>query len=252
MQPTCEIDLFWKALVNSVVVGSPSQAADAGVREVKGDKMLSETQQMGRLHYKVFGPDEAQAGLPVLCFLHGNGEHAGNMPIEQALAMHGPLKDDDLTRAALAGRFWVVVPQLAAPGGNVWGAYADDVVAIVESVGRVYGADPQRTYLTGFSYGGNGVFTVAARRPSPWAALLSVDPPLKPLPRTQHPLWLALGDRARTEAAALQRLGFAAANEVDNSADHIFIDYGEGHTETATLTYRDERVYNWLLSRCLT
>ena len=215
--------------------------------------MLSETKQINRLQYKTFCPKkDKQAGKqPVLCFLHGNGEHNGNLTIQEALEMHGPLKNDTDTHEALGDRFIVIFPQLPAPGGNVWGNYADDVSAIVASVQAEYGGDPNRTYLTGFSYGGNGVFSLATKQPGIWAALWAVDQPLKPTPQTRQPIWLSLGDRSRTEVSKLRQQGFQEIKKANDNSDKVYIDYGEGHTGTATSAYRDVRSYKWLLRRKL-
>jgi predicted peptidase len=101
---------------------------------------------------------EPVGGLrPVLCFLHGLRE-AAPAPIRQALTQHGPLNPDNSYR--VIDQFIIVAPQLPAPGGDVWRQRAAEVREIVEAIQAQYYGDPDRTYLTGFSYGGNGVSTL--------------------------------------------------------------------------------------------
>ena len=193
--------------------------------------MLSETGTIKKLRFKVFCPledktcthkDEPVERRPVLCFLHGIGEHSGNLTIDQALGRHGPLKDDPKTREAVGNCFIVVFPQLPNPGGDVWGNYADDVEEIVKFVWNEYGGDPKRTYLTGFSFGGNGVFRIASKKPGIWAALWPVDPTIKPIPDAQLPVWLSLGPKSRGEDMRLKTLGFHEKKDSDNATKFVY------------------------------
>jgi predicted peptidase len=220
--------------------------------------MLSDIKQIKRLRYKVFNPAEAETDFsggktsrPVLCFLHGNGEHSGLLTIDQALERHGPLKADPETRTAFGGRFIVVFPQLPAPGGNVWIKYAAEIEELVKSVWHDYGGDPGRTYLTGFSYGGNGVFSLAAAQPRLWAALWPVDPTLNPIPKPPQPTWLCLGDYSRGDEASLHKKGFQEIKKAGDNSNQVYIDYGKDHSGTATSAYRDKRGYDWLLKKQL-
>ena len=53
-----------------------------------------------------------------------------------------------------------MAPQLPIAGDH-WREQADAVAALVDAVTVERGADAARTYLTGFSFGGNGVFDLA-------------------------------------------------------------------------------------------
>jgi hypothetical protein len=72
---------------------------------------------------------------PVLCFLHGYDE-----------------------AASASGDEGFTTPRPARAWRH---RYADEVGALVEQ----HGGDPQRRYLTGFSFGGNGVFDLALLQP---------------------------------------------------------------------------------------
>ena len=98
-------------------------------------------------------------------------------------------------------------------------------------------------YLTGFSYGGNGVFDLALAQPDRWAALWPVDPTRVPQRAPKQPLWLSAGDVARA-----QRAPFVRALQLGAKGERVWADDGEDHVGSARLAYGDERIYRWLLS----
>ncbi len=202
----------------------------------------------GPLSYLLSVPQDvrpAGALLPVLCFLHGYGE-AAPRDIRRALTLHGPLKPTSSPRATR--QFIVVAPQLRV-AGDIWLNYADALRDIVAQVNAEHGGDPRRSYLTGFSFGANGVLDLGARQPLVWAALWAVDPTRLPAKGARPPVWVSLGDisRARREVFASALEVRAADREL--AGDCYYSDDGEDHAGTATLAYKDERIYRWLLSK---
>ena len=128
---------------------------------------------------------DASALHPVLLFLHGYDEGAP-MDIHDALTLHGPLRARNPTRALSS--FMIVAPQMPVRG-DVWFRYADNVRAILATVLEEHGGDANRAYLTGFSFGGNGVFDVALLQPKTWAALWAVDPTRPSAEDPRAPVW---------------------------------------------------------------
>lgn len=182
--------------------------------------------------------------LPVICFLHGYDEGAP-APIDRALTRHGPLRDG---AAAAARELIVVAPQLPIRG-DLWHRHAGAVERIVREVSDRHGGDPGRTYLTGFSFGGNGVFDLALEQEGVWTALWAVDPTRVPVRDPGPPVWLSFGEVARRgKEAFLRRLGLREASD-DPDGDRLYTDRGEDHVGSATSAYAEERVYRWLLSR---
>lgn len=182
---------------------------------------------------------------PVLVFLHGYDEGAP-MDIHRALTLHGPLRPGNPSVAVY--EFVVVAPQLPVRG-DLWWRSADAVRDIVQRVRAEHGGDPRRTYLTGFSFGGNGVFDLALALPGLWAALWAVDPTRVPPRDPGLPVWLSSGEISRRRQAgfnAALRLEPAGAGE---PGDRVYTDEGLDHVGTATQAYRDERIYRWLLER---
>ena len=191
-------------------------------------------------------PVSARPGerFPLLCFLHGYGE-AAPRDIRRALTLHGPLRSSSAARAKQ--EFIVVAPQLLI-GGDLWNRYADVLRQIVSEVRSEHGGDPARLYLTGFSFGANGVFDLGAAQPDLWAALWAVDPTRAPPKKLKRPVWLSFGEISRSRKDAfVDALGLAG----DAGGDRVWKDEGLDHVGSATSAYADERIYRWLLSKTL-
>ena len=170
------------------------------------------------------------------------------MPIKKAVTRHGPLASTAADVAA--AEFIVVAPQLPTRG-DVWYRYRQAVDEIVHQVREVYQVDTERMYLTGFSFGGNGVFDLALKQSEHWAALWPVDPTCVPQEDPGRPVWLSSGqisrgsERAFVEGLKLQRSGEYAGS------DRVYLDRGHDHAGTAKHAYQDEAIYRWLLSKQL-
>ena len=181
----------------------------------------------------------ATGPLPLLCFLHGYGE-AAPVPLERALRLHGPLAAGAAPRARR--EFIVVAPQLPV-AGDLWARHAGPLRALIDEIGDTHAVDASRMYLTGFSFGGNGVLDLATLQPDLWAALWAVDPTRVPQRAPTQPVWLSAGELARS-----QRGAFVKALRLGEDVKRIWADDGEDHVGSARLAYGDERIYRWLLS----
>jgi predicted peptidase len=199
----------------------------------------------GPLPYLLAVPAGRDAAHPVLCFLHGHDEGPPT-PIEEALTRHGPFRPGNPTSSL--GLFIIVAPQMPVRG-DLWRGYAEDVHRIVLHVQKQYGGDPQRTYLTGFSFGGNGVFDLALDQPGRWTALWAVDPTRIPERDPGCPVWLSVGILARARKKSFTRALDLQGLQENKDLDRIILDEGADHVGSATSAYRDERVYAWLLSK---
>jgi predicted peptidase len=196
------------------------------------------------LNYLLSLPErEGKGDRPLLCFLHGYDEGAP-MPIGQALTLRGPLQAGNPER--IRRDFIIVAPQLPYCG-DAWMRFADAVRQIVHSVQEQHGADPARSYLTGFSFGGNGVFDLGSSQPDLWAALWAVDPTRAPS-QLQRPVWVSIGEVARSRAPDfVRRLKLQPETDIEN--DRVYVDRGEDHVGCATAAYGSEEPYAWLLHR---
>lgn len=169
---------------------------------------------------------------PVLCFLHGYDETASTSG-DEGFTRHGPLWSG--APASVAERFVVIVPRLPV-AGDIWHRYADAVRALVEGHG-----DAQRRYLTGFSFGGNGVFDLALMQPDFWAALWPVDPTRVPARDPALPIWLTFGEAARSRKPV-----FIRALRLGDEK-RVYVDAGDDHVGAARRAYADATIYSWLL-----
>ncbi len=210
---------------------------------------------------------------PVLCFLHGRNECSvgpenNGKPIMEALGVHGPLAGSDyrpqrgdFSQASELARtkFIVVSPQLPNPGGPVWSRknYRKAVIQTVRKIHKEQNGDPNRTYLTGFSYGGDGVFGIAThKKEMKWTALWVVDPTKVPR-KLLYPTFLCIGSEARQNTVNYMKLGFVET-PVFSMEEHVaysnvpadnylYRDYGKNHPQTSWAAYADDTIYNWLL-----
>ena len=190
---------------------------------------------------------EADESPPLMCFLHGYDEGAP-LDIFDALTRHGPLRS--INPSTCTDPFVIVAPQLPFKG-DIWSRYAEPVRQIVLDEAKRFACDLRRLYLTGFSFGGNGVFDLSFAQPGIWAALWPVDPTRVPAQSITIPVWLSLGEISRLQARSFIRTLDLQSAEIATSADRIWSDAGEDHVGTATQAYNDERVYRWLLSKHL-
>lgn len=188
---------------------------------------------------------------PTLVFLHGNGE-AAPKPIEQALTLWGPLRPGN--PAIASEKFLVVAPQLPARSkGDHWGSHAGDIQEIVDTIVARGEADPKRLYLTGFSYGANGVFRVVGQQKNRWAAIWPVDPPGMFPSYFGRPIWLWYGSQFwNANETNRATLNLAAVNEdVAKSSALYTANPALAHTPIAVAAYGEARVYEWLLQQIL-
>lgn len=183
---------------------------------------------------------EREGPHPLLVFLHGYDEGAPT-PLEEGLTRHGPLRNGN--PPGVRERFMILAPQLPV-SGDVWHRYADDVQALVTTTCDRLGGDRRRAYLTGFSFGGNGVFDLALLQKELWAALWAVDPTRVPRQPIAAPVWLSAGEVTRYQERA-----FTEALHLGNSPKtrRVYDDRGDDHVGAARRAYADEAIYDWLL-----
>ena len=193
-------------------------------------------------------PDEPrEGGWPVLVFLHGSGE-AAPQELCAALTAHGPLCES--SGSAATQRFVVVAPQLPEPGGDVWESQAEAVKGIGLDAAHEFGGNRAPIYLTGFSYGGDGVLDIGVRQRDAWAALWPVDPTRSPVASTDRPIWVSAGPYSRENKATFRRV-WGGQDRVPKFAPpprRVYEDAGLNHVDTAAAAYRDDDIYSWLLT----
>ncbi len=197
----------------------------------------------GDLHALLAVPERSYA-VPLICFLHGRDEAAPADPAE-ALTRFGPLSPD-APSDPVAG-FLVVAPQLPR-AGDLWHQQAEAVHSLMLQLQAEYGTDPARRYLTGFSYGGNGVFDLALAQPGFWAALWAVDPTRVPQRSLDEPIWLSIGPCVRMHESGFMSSLQSRPPDPQPIGERVHLDEGDDHVGCARRAYADRRIYEWLLA----
>jgi predicted peptidase len=161
----------------SIIVTACSSASP--LRETPGFFVPREVAVDGATHgYQVFVPAKNAGGKhpPVILFLHGSGER-GSDNLAQLNAGIGPY----LRKHADDFPAIVVLPQV--PEGGAWMGENNRVaLAALDAATREFGGDAKRTYLTGLSMGGYGVWEIATSQPQRFAALAPICGALQPPP----------------------------------------------------------------------
>ncbi|MEO6263644.1 MAG: prolyl oligopeptidase family serine peptidase [Luteimonas sp.] len=152
--------------------------------------------------YQVFVPSQLAGGRhpPVILFLHGTGERGsdGDKPTRVGLGPHVRAHPDDFPAI-------VVFPQ--APDDHDWKTVAARIAfAALDQATGEFGGDRERTYLTGLSMGGYGVWELALMQPQRFAALVPICGALL-APRDERDLFVTpLAGAADPYAALARRL----------------------------------------------
>jgi predicted peptidase len=199
---------------------------------------------------------------PVLCFLHGDKECSvgpdKGKNIRVAMGVHGPLSGSDFQppdkRFRPASKwamknFIVVCPQLPYEGGWTDEHNRKSVADIIRRIHKELNGDPKRTFLTGFSYGGDGVLGIStATKKMGWRAIWIVDPTIMPTGKPVQPTFLCIRSTLTECIEAYKKLGF---NEYRKglSADYLYKTYSLDHPQTSWASYANETIYKWLLSK---
>ena len=152
--------------------------------------------------YQVFVPAQAAGGRqpPVILFLHGSGERGndGEKPAAVGLGPHVRAHLQDFPAI-------VVFPQ--APENAEWsGASESLALRTLDAATLEFHGDIRRTYLTGLSMGGYGVWELALLQPQRFAALVTISGAILP-PDDERQLFVTpVAGEADPYAALARRL----------------------------------------------
>lgn len=124
----------------------------------------------------------------------------------------GPPPRPLTNRTPIAGEF-VIYPRAWA-GSEWWkAAQVDNITRLVERVKRDYNIDESRTYITGISDGGTGVYFLAMRAASLWSACM---------PLNGHPLVLANPDTGADGELFSSNLANCPLHAVNGGRDPLY------------------------------
>jgi predicted peptidase len=224
----------------------------------KGGRLETRTARVGPADdysYQVHVPAKLGDAPPVIVFLHGIGQRGAGGFLPQSGASN-VLVRRYLSRVPAV----ILLPQCRA--GSYWSDPLMDemVMTALAQTETEFKTDPARLYLTGVSMGGYGVWSLAARHPGRFAALVSIcgGSPIRKGERFRPiaekvgktPAWIFHGadDRivnvteSRQMAAALEAVG----------GDFKYSEYaGVGHA-VWTQVLAERGLMPWLLAQRLT
>ncbi|MBM3875236.1 MAG: hypothetical protein FJ386_00735 [Verrucomicrobia bacterium] len=200
--------------------------------------------------FVVFVPAKYQPGSkpPVMLFLHGSGERGDNN-IDPIMVGLGPA----IWKRKAAFPFVTVLPQCAT--NSNWladGPDATRALAMLRQTQAEFGTDPDRVYLTGLSMGGSGTWSIAAKDPSAWAAIVPMCSRndvanAKKFADARLPIWDFCGDKDRAETVKFSRDMSAALAQL--KAPARYTEYpGVGHNCWDN-AYGSGELYTWLLEQ---
>jgi len=190
------------------------------------------------LLYLPQGYDKDDRRVPMVLFLHGKGDKLTNVE-RRGLPKQVERKKED--------RFILVAPE--APGGRFWNPR--DLAPLLDEMEGKYRIDKDRVYVTGLSMGGYGTWSLAAAYPDRFAAIIPIcggGNPATAKKIKDLPIWVFHGEKddrvpiARSEAM-VEALKKAGAKSVE------FTRYPDARHDSWSETYRNPKVWEWLLSQ---
>jgi predicted peptidase len=223
--------------------------------------------------YEVFVPEDwtPHGKWPIILYLHGSGER-GDDGLQQTDTGIGTIIRSDRERVPAV----VVMPQCRK---NIWWIQPpmDDLaIAALEAATKEFHGDPRRTYLTGMSMGGYGVWHLAEKYPGRFAALVVICGGIHPRETLlkAHPelAKLAPSDQPTSYAEAADKVGKVPVWLFHGAADDI-VPVTESQRMAAALkavgaevhyteypgvkhvswdkAYDEPKLFPWLLSKSL-
>jgi predicted peptidase len=201
--------------------------------------------------YILFVPHDYKADkpYPLILFLHGAGETLatdGKNEGKQAKVGIGPaVEKHEKTFPA-----FVLMPQAQKRGWGADGPEAQRALEMLKSVQKEYKIDDKRLYLTGLSMGGAGTWSLAAKYPDKWAAIVPLcgNADTKDAEKIKHiPCWVFVGDADRKELVEKTRDMVKALK--DSGGSPKYDEYaGVGHN-CWDKAYGTKELYEWLFAQ---
>jgi predicted peptidase len=199
--------------------------------------------------YVLFVPPDYKGDkpFPLILFLHGAGE-TGKDGHKQATVGLGPA----IKKQEKSFPFIVIFPQSQQ---RTWQAGTPDgqrAIDILNEVEKEFRVDPKRVYLSGLSMGGFGTWSIAAKYPDRWAAIVPVcggGNPAKAEAIKDIPCWCFHGDQDRPVPVERSRQMIKALETA--GAKPKYTEYpGVGHNSWDK-AYGTPELYEWLLQQHL-
>lgn len=194
--------------------------------------------------YVVFVPKDydGKKEYPVILFLHGSGETGTDGKKQVGTGIGTAIK-----KMPDFG-FITILPQSHK---RTWQAGSDDAnraLAMLETTQKEYKTDSKRIYLTGLSMGGYGTWSLAAKYPEKWAAIVPICGGGNPADAAKFkdiPCWNFHGDDDKAVKVEKSREMIKALKDAGGHPEYT--EYpGVGHNSWDK-AYATKELYPWLL-----
>jgi predicted peptidase len=242
--------LRWVLLAACLTVLTTLPAARADDAPKTGFETLTYKDADGKeVKYVLFVPLDYKGDkpCPLILFLHGAGEtFDGKNEGKQAKVGIGPAVE----KQAKTFPAFVLMPQAQKRGWQATGEDAARALDILKEVQKNYKIDDKRLYLTGLSMGGFGTWSLAAKYPDKWAAIVPIcgGGDVKDAEKIKNiPTWVFHGDA--DTAVKVDRSRDMVKALKDAGGNPKYDEYpGVGHNSWDK-AYGTKELYEWLFKQ---
>jgi predicted peptidase len=191
--------------------------------------------------------DDPARTWPLILFLHGAGERAGNDMI--LLRKYGIAR-----LAETWDRPFITVSPQCRPDRS-WSTEIDPLIALLNDITKHYAVNRSRVYLTGMSMGGFGSWLLGALAPQRFAAVVPICGGWPWTQRTRSmvaalkdtPVWAFHG--AKDNRVSLEE-SQVLVDELKKAGGNVRLTiYPEAGHDSWTETYNNPELYEWLLAQ---
>ncbi len=221
---------------------------NSGDKITRFDKGSLRTSQVADFSYLLYKPAGARAGMPLIVYLHDDGLKGADL--DEFTEKEGLPKfiNDGMLGNVPA---FVLIPQLPSEVKE-WGAVAESLKELINSVASQFSADKTRISLTGCGFGGNGAYELAVKYPELFCCICPLSGSIKNTEENIAALakipvmgFAASGEKENTKAAkdlfaALKKAGSFAGLNVLTAKD-------KGELEKAVYLDKDIALFSWMI-----
>jgi predicted peptidase len=195
--------------------------------------------------YVLFVPHDYKGdkAYPLILFLHGSGESGSDGKKQAGQGIGNAIKKQEKTFG-----FITVFPQSQK---RTWAADSEDAkraLDILAEVQKQYKVDAKKVYLSGLSMGGFGTWSLAAKYPDRWAAIVPIcggGDPKQAEKIKDIPCWCFHGDADKAVKVERSRDMIEALKKAGGKPKYD--EYpGVGHNSWDK-AYGTKELYEWLL-----
>ena len=200
------------------------------------------------MEYYLHIPENATEGMPLIIFLHGDGE----IGLIDNLENYGMIE----SAREIYGEAFPFISLSPCTRTDSW--IRDDISSVlkelIDTVVTDYAIDQSRIIITGHSRGAIGTWDLISRYGNYFSAAVPVscnnENPLDLNNAAKVPVWAFVGDQGRVEKLYAEHMGYAVESLVSAGGDAKLTQLEDHtHIDTDTGAYTRE-VFDWMLSFC--